>query len=72
MTDEKPSFKSGDKVRIKGLDTVQYGEVINTVILKSQSGILELVWVKLVSGKVDGFSVRYLEKMRTFPRRRAA
>jgi hypothetical protein len=72
MTDNSPSFKSGDKVRIKVQNTIQYGEVISTTTLKTGSGDRELVWVKLVGGKVDGFSAQNLEKMRAFPKRYAA
>ncbi len=73
MTDgSNPSFKSGDKVRIKGENTVQYGEVISTLFLNTRTGTSELVWVKLVGGKIDGFNARNLEKMRAFPKRFAA
>lgn len=72
MTDGNPSFKSGDKVRITGQDAIQYGEVVSTMTLKTQSGTTELVWVKLTDGKVDGFSARHVEKMKAFPKLRAA
>lgn len=72
MTDSSPSLKSGDKVRINRQNAVQYGEVLSTVTLKTKSGTSELVWVKLSDGKVDGFSARNVEKMKAFPKLRAA
>jgi hypothetical protein len=72
MTDENLSFRSGDKVRIKGQTIVQYGEVVSTLTLKTQLGSRELVWVKLADGKVDGFNGQNLEKMKAFPKRMAA
>jgi len=72
MNDENPTFKSGDKVRINGLSTVQFGEVIGTLGLKTATGLCELVWVKLTGGKVDGFSPVTLQKLRVFPKRQAA
>ena len=73
MNDEKTSFKSGDKVRIKSKsDTVQTGAVVNTLTLKTRTGLCELVWVKLVGGKVDGFSPGSLERLRVFGKRQAA
>ena len=73
MTEEKkPSFKSGDKVLIKGQDTTRYGEVIGTLTMKVGSGFRELVWVKLADGKVEGMSPRKLEKMKALPKRGAA
>lgn len=72
MTDASPFFKSGDRVRIIVQNRVQYGEVISTLALNTQSGTSELVWVKLTDGKVDGFSARNVEKMKAFPKRMAA
>jgi hypothetical protein len=72
MNDENPTFKSGDKVRIKRLTAFQFGEVIGTLGLDTTKGPCELVWVKLVEGKVDGFSPCNLEKLRALPRRQAA
>ena len=72
MTEANASFKSGDRVRIIGQNRIQYGEVISTLTLNTQSGTSELVWVKLMDGKVDGFSARNLEKMKAFPKRMAA
>ena len=72
MTDENPSFMRRDKVRIKGQNTLQYGEVVSTLTLKTGSGSRELVWVKLVDGKIDGFSAQNLAKMKAFPKRMAA
>ena len=73
MNDEKTSFKSGDKVRIKnGSEPVKTGAVVNTLTLKTRTGLCELVWVKLVGGKVDGFSPGCLERLRVFDKRQAA
>lgn len=73
MSDENLFFKSGSSVRIKqGLFTGQTGEVINTMTMQSRVGLCMLVWVKLVGGRVDGFSPENLEKLRGFPRRQAA
>lgn len=73
MNDEFSSFKSGSSVRIKqGLFTGQTGEVINTMTMQTRPGLCVLVWVKLVGGRVDGFSPENLEKLRGFGRRQAA
>ncbi|HKS27171.1 MAG TPA: hypothetical protein VJS44_05100 [Pyrinomonadaceae bacterium] len=73
MGDDQLSFKSGNSVRIKqGLFTGHTGEVINTMTMQSRLGLCVLVWVKLMSGRVDGFSPDSLERLRGFPRRRAA
>ncbi len=68
MNDKNTSFKSGDRVRIKGASgTIQSGSVVGTLSLETGTGLMELVWVKLVTGKVDGFNPASLEKMsRTF------
>lgn len=63
MCDETASFKSGDRVRIKnGLFKGQVGEVISILHVKTKSVLSELVWVKLVNGKVEGFNSKNLEK----------
>jgi hypothetical protein len=72
MKEEKPTFKSGDKVRIKGEGAIQYGEVIGTLTIKVDSGLREMVWVKLADGKVEGISPRKLEKVIALPKRGAA
>lgn len=73
MSDHGLSFKSGNSVRIKhGLFTGHTGEVINTMSMQSGLGHCILVWVKLVGGRVDGFSPDNLERLRGFPRQRAA
>ncbi|HEX8176178.1 MAG TPA: hypothetical protein VF543_13765 [Pyrinomonadaceae bacterium] len=73
MSDNSLSFKNGNSVRIKqGLFTGYTGEVINTMTMQSNLGHCVLVWVKLVGGRVDGFSPDNLEKLRGFPRQRAA
>ncbi len=67
------SFKTGSSVRIKqGLFTGHTGEVIDTLTMHSGLGPCMLVWVKLVGGRVDGFSPESLEKLRRFHNRRAA
>lgn len=73
MSDDNLSFKSGSSVRIKdGLFTGHTGQVINTMTMQSRLGLCVLVWVKLVGGRVDGFSPDNLERLRGFPRQRAA
>jgi hypothetical protein len=73
VSDENLSFKSGSSVRIKhGLFTGHMGEVIDTMTMQSKPGLCVLVWVKLVGGRVDGFSPENLEKLRGFGRRQAA
>lgn len=72
MSEEKPTFNNGDKVCIKGDGTIQYGEVIGTLTMKTGSGLREIVWVKLADGKVEGLSPRKLEKMKALPKRGAA
>ncbi|HEX8748992.1 MAG TPA: hypothetical protein VF717_17585 [Pyrinomonadaceae bacterium] len=73
MSVDSLSFKSGNNVRIKqGLFTGYTGEVINTMTMQSNLGHCVLVWVKLVGGRVDGFSPDNLERLRGFPRQRAA
>lgn len=73
MSDEKTSFKSGDRVRIKGASgTLQSGSVIGNLKLKTSTGFLELIWVRLPTGKVDGFNPGSLEKMYDPFKRRAA
>lgn len=73
MGDESLSFKSGNSVRIKqGLFTGHTGEVIETMTMQSRPNLCILVWVKLVGGRVDGFSPENLEKLRSFPRSQAA
>ncbi len=69
MNDENPTFKCGEKVHIKGLS--QAGEVLSTLRLKTRVGFCELVWVKTIGGKVDGFSPCALERLRSYPRRAA-
>jgi hypothetical protein len=73
MGDDSLSFRSGSSVRIKdGLFTGHTGEVINTMTMQSSLGRCVLVWVKLVGGRVDGFSPDNLEILRGFHRQRAA
>lgn len=73
MGDENLPFKSGSSVRIKhGLFTGHTGEVINTMTMQAKPGLCILVWVKLCGGRVDGFSPENLERLRGFPRQRAA
>ncbi len=73
MSDDQFSFKSGSSVRIKqGLFTGHTGEVIDTMTMQSNPGLCVLVWVKLVGGRVDGFSPESLERLRGFHRRQAA
>jgi hypothetical protein len=71
VNDENSSFKSGNSVRIKhGLFMGHTGEVIDTMTMRA--GLCVLVWVKLVGGRVDGFSPENLERLRSYPRRQAA
>lgn len=73
MSDEKSHLKSGNSVCIKqGIFTGHVGEVINILTMQTKLGMAELVWVKLGSGRIDGFSPDNLEKLRAFPRRYAA
>lgn len=73
MSDDQFSFKSGSSVRIKqGLFTGHTGEVIDTMTMQSRPGLCVLVWVKLVGGRVDGFSPDSLERLRGYHRQRAA
>jgi transcription antitermination factor NusG len=73
MSHETASFKSGDKVRIKkGVFTGEIGEVINTLSLKTKLEPSELVWVKLVDGRVEGFNPKNLERFGKFSNDRAA
>jgi hypothetical protein len=73
MGDDHLFFKSGSSVRIKqGLFTGHTGEVIDTMTMQSKPGLCVLVWVKLVGGRVDGFSPESLERLRGFHRRQAA
>jgi transcription antitermination factor NusG len=73
MSEETGSLKSGDKVRIKkGLFKDQVGEVINTLPVRTRSEISELVWVKFVDGRVEGFNPKNLEKFGEFSNDRAA
>lgn len=73
MNGEFSSFKNGTGVRIRhGLFTGHTGEVINTMTMQTSLGLCVLVWVKLVGGRVDGFSPQHLERLRGFNRRHAA
>ncbi|MBD0373187.1 MAG: hypothetical protein ICV60_20270 [Pyrinomonadaceae bacterium] len=73
MSDDQFSFKSGSSVRIKqGLFTGHTGEVIDTMTMQARPGLCVLVWVKLVGGRVDGFSPDNLERLRGYHRQRAA
>jgi hypothetical protein len=67
------SFKAGSSVRIKqGLFTGHTGEVIDTLTMHSGPDPCMLIWVKLVGGRVDGFSPESLEKLRRLNRPQAA
>jgi len=73
MSDDNLSFKRGSNVRIKqGLFTGHTGEVIETMTMPSTIGLSVLVWVKLVGGRVDGFSPESLQKLRGYPKQQAA
>lgn len=73
MSDEKSSLKNGNSVCIKnGIFTGHIGEVLDILIMQTNAGPSKLVWVKLLGGRVDGFSPENLEKLRVFPKRHAA
>ena len=73
MSDDNLSFRHGSSVRIKqGLFTGHTGEVIDIMTMPARPDLCVLVWVKLVSGRVDGFSPNSLERLRGFHGRRAA
>jgi hypothetical protein len=73
MSDDNLSFKRGNSVRIKqGLFTGHTGEVIDTMSMPASPKLCVLVWVKLVSGRVDGFSPDSLQKVRGYSRPQAA
>jgi hypothetical protein len=73
MSDDNLSFKRGSSVRIKqGLFTGHTGEVIDTMSMPRSPGLCVLVWVKLMGGRVDGFSPDNLQKLRGYSGRQAA
>lgn len=71
--DNHLSFRSGSSVRIKqGLFTGHTGEVIDVLTMPARPDLCVLVWVKLVGGRVDGFSPKSLERLRGYHRQQAA
>lgn len=66
-------LKRGNSVCIKnGLYSGHTGEVMDIITMQTNAGLSELVWVKLLSGRVDGFSPASLEKLTAFAEHQAA
>ena len=73
MSDGKSRLTLGSSVCIKnGLFSGHAGEVIDIMTMQTNAGLSELVWVKLIGGRVDGFSPENLEKLRVLHGHRAA